>query len=279
MDNLILINKEANMTSFDLVSIVRKSLNIRKVGHTGTLDPNATGLMVIALNKATKLVNYLQYDDKEYIFELKLGLHTDTLDIWGKILEESKYEYPSEERLKEVLYSFLGKQKQIPPMYSALKVNGKRLYELARKDIEIERKERDIETFEIELLEYKPTIKVRVVSSSGTYIRSLCADIANKLGTIGVMSSLVRLRVGDFKLEDANSIEDIKNKNINYINFEEALNKYEKIDYDNSSDIFNGRKIKLDSKEDIVVVRVNNKSVAIYERIENDEFRCKRGLW
>lgn len=279
MDSLILINKEMDMTSFDLVNIVRKNLKIKKVGHTGTLDPNATGLMVLVLNKATKLVNYLQYDDKEYICELKLGIKTDTLDIWGRILEECDYTYPSENRLKEVLNSFLGKQKQLPPMYSALKKDGKRLYELARQNIEVERQLRDIEIFEIELLQYKPTIKFRVVSSSGTYIRSLCADIAERLNTIGVMSSLKRSRVGQFTLDEANSIDELKSGKIDFISMETALNQYPKIAYEKRSDIFNGRQIQLDTHDDLVVITIDNKSVAFYERSHNNIFKCKRGLW
>lgn len=279
MNSLVLINKEMDMTSFDLVSLIRKQLNIRKVGHTGTLDPNATGLMVLVLNKATKLVNYLQYDDKEYIFELKLGVMTDTLDVWGKVVEEQTYDYPSEDRLKAVLASFIGKQKQMPPMYSALKVDGKRLYELARQNIEVERKLRDIEIFDIELIQYKPTIKVRVVVSSGTYIRSLCADIAERLGSIGVMSALKRTRVGQFSLDSANSIAEIKAGKIDFVSFETALANYPKVAYQNKSDIFNGRQIKLDTDEDLVVITIDNKSVAFYERSKDNIFKCKRGLW
>lgn len=279
MDKLLLINKEMDMTSHDLVNIVRRSTRMKRVGHTGTLDPNATGLMLVAINKATKLVNYLQYDDKEYIFEMKLGLMSDTLDIWGEITEEVEPIKVSEQEVIEVLNSFLGKSMQTPPMYSALKVNGKKLYELARENITIEREEREIEISEIELLDIGETIKVRVSCSAGTYVRSLIVDIAEKLNTIGIMTSLVRTRIGEFHLEDASSVDDIKNLKFNFIDPEEALNHYFKLEYPDKADIFNGRRIELDTEEDLVLITINNKSTAFYEREENDTFKCKRGLW
>lgn len=279
MDKLIIVNKEMDMTSHDLVNIVRRSTRMKRIGHTGTLDPNATGVMVIAMNKATKLVTYLQNDDKEYVLEMKLGIMTDTLDIWGKVLEEQEVPEVLENQLIEVLNSFLGKSKQIPPMYSAIKVDGKKLYELARADIEIEREARDIEIFEIELLEFNETIKIRVVCSSGTYVRSLVSDIAEKLGTIGVMTSLVRTRVGAFKLEDANSVDNIREGNITFIDPEQSLDKYPKIEYENTSDIYNGRRIELDTEEDLVLITINKKSTAFYKRETGSTFKCKRGLW
>ncbi len=279
MDKLLLINKEMDMTSHDLVNIVRRSTRMKRVGHTGTLDPNATGLMLVAINKATKLVNYLQYDDKEYIFEMKLGLMSDTLDIWGEITEEVEPIKVSEQEVIEVLNSFLGKSMQTPPMYSALKVNGKKLYELARENITIEREEREIEISEIELLDIGETIKVRVSCSAGTYVRSLIVDIAEKLNTIGIMTSLVRTRIGEFHLEDASSVDDIKNLKFNFIDPEEALNHYFKLEYPDKADIFNGRRIELDTEEDLVLITINNKSTAFYEREENNTFKCKRGLW
>ncbi len=278
MDKLILINKEMDMTSHDLVNIVRRTTRMKRVGHTGTLDPNATGLMIVAMNKATKLVNYLQNDDKEYILEMKFGLLTDTLDIWGKTLKTEEEIVPTKDELEQVLNSFLGKSKQIPPMYSAIKVDGKKLYELAREDIEIEREAREIEITEIELLDMSP-IKIRVVCSSGTYVRSLVSDIAERLGTIGVMTSLVRTRIGQFNLKDANSVDDIKNNEITYTDPEEALSGYYKIEYPETSDIYNGRRIELDTTEDLVLITINNKSMAFYEREEKNTFKCKRGLW
>lgn len=278
MDKLILINKEMGMTSHDLVNIVRRTTRMKRVGHTGTLDPNATGLMIVAMNKATKLVNYLQNDDKEYVLEMKFGLLTDTLDVWGKTLKTEEEIVPTKDELEQVLNSFLGKSKQIPPMYSAIKVDGKKLYELARENIEIEREAREIEITEIELLDMSP-IKIRVVCSSGTYVRSLISDIAERLGTVGVMTSLVRTRVGQFNLKDANSVDEIRNNEITYTDPEEALSEYYKIEYSETSDIYNGRRIELDTTEDLVLITINNKSMAFYEREEKNTFKCKRGLW
>lgn len=278
MDKLILINKEMGMTSHDLVNIVRRTTRMKRVGHTGTLDPNATGLMIVAMNKATKLVNYLQNDDKEYVLEMKFGLLTDTLDVWGKTLKTEEEIVPTKDELEQVLNSFLGKSKQIPPMYSAIKVDGKKLYELARENIEIEREAREIEITEIELLDMSP-IKIRVVCSSGTYVRSLVSDIAERLGTVGVMTSLVRTRVGQFNVKDANSVYEIRNNEITYTDPEEALLGYYKIEYSETSDIYNGRRIELDTTEDLVLITINNKSMAFYEREEKNTFKCKRGLW
>lgn len=279
MNGLLLLNKEPNMTSHDLVNKVRKQLGIKRVGHTGTLDPNATGLMLIVFGKATKLVNYLQKDKKEYILEMKLGLLTDTLDVWGKIIKEEDFVKPSRDELNEVLDSFMGKQKQRPPMYSAIKVKGKKLYELARENITIDIPERDIEIKEIELLEYNETIRIRVLCSSGTYIRVICTDIAKKLGTIGIMTALVRTKVGDFKLEQANTIIELQKGDYTIINPEKALSRYPKVNYENLSDIVNGRKIEIETEHDLVLIKVDNKIMAFYERFNENTFKSKRGLW
>lgn len=279
MNGLILLNKEANMTSHDLVNKVRKQLVIKRVGHTGTLDPNATGLMIIAFGKATKLVNYLQKDTKEYILEMKLGVLTDTLDMWGETLKEEDFLKPSKKDFNKVLTSFIGKQLQQPPMYSAIKVKGRKLYELARENITVDIPKREIEIYEMELLDYGDTIKIRTLCSSGTYIRTLCLDIAKKCGTVGTMTSLVRTKVGDFKLTDANSIAQLQNNEFSVIKPEIALSKYPVVEYANLADILNGRTIKLDTKEDLVLIRVNGNIMAFYERANNNVFKSKRGLW
>ena len=192
MDGVLIINKPKGYTSHDIVNIVKKQLNITKVGHAGTLDPMATGVLIILLGEATKLSNYLMNHDKEYIATLKLGKRTDTLDSEGQIIEEKEIPALSKENINEVLLSFLGKSKQIPPMYSAIKINGKKLYELARKGEEIERKEREIEIYEIEFIKLKEEnnkvseIEFKVNCSKGTYIRTLCEDIAERLGTIRI---------------------------------------------------------------------------------------------
>lgn len=279
MDGLLLLNKDLDMTSHDLVNIVRRQFDQKRVGHTGTLDPNATGLMVIALGKSTKLVNYLQTDSKEYILEMKLGLLTDTLDIWGKIIENVEFNKPSQEEVEKVVKSFLGKIKQKPPMYSAIKVKGQKLYKLARAGQTIDVPSRQVEIYEIELLKYEETIKIRVLCSSGTYIRSLCLDIANKLDTVGTMTSLVRTKIGEFDLSDASTVAELRSDKYKVIEPEKALSKYPVYEYNNLSDIKNGRKINIETKHDLVLIKVMGEALAFYERAEGDTFRSKRGLW
>lgn len=214
MDGIILINKQKGYTSHDAVNKVKHILN-EKVGHTGTLDPNATGLLPILVGKGTKLSQYLINHDKEYEVELKLGIKTDTADSEGKILEEKEVmgSILEKENLQTILESFIGKQKQVPPMYSAIKVNGKKLYEYARKNIKIELQPREIEIYKIVLLDINKTekiIKFSVKCSKGTYIRSLCEDIAKALGTIGYMKELNRTKVGIFNIENSISVEELE---------------------------------------------------------------------
>lgn len=220
MDGIFIIDKKEGMTSFNVVRDIRKEYNIKKVGHAGTLDPMATGVLLILVGKATKLSDILMNHDKEYVAVLKFGIKTDSADREGTIIEEDKnfkLNKYSKEEIKEIFKSFIGKQEQVPPMYSALKVNGKKLYELARKGETIERKAREIEITEIEVVDIdfeNNKIKYRVVCSKGTYIRTLCEDIAKKFNTIGIMDDLRRTRVGEYKIQDAGKfieLDQIKN--------------------------------------------------------------------
>lgn len=279
MNELLLINKPQNMTSFDVVAIVRKTLNIKKVGHTGTLDPNAEGLMIILIDKATKALPFLHLDKKEYFASLKLGLKTSTGDIWGEVIEQGSVPVLSQETIKNVLNSFLGQSIQTPPKVSAISVNGKRLYEYARNDQEVEIPKREIEIFEIECLSVDDEIHFRVQCSSGTYIRSLCEDIAVKLGTIGTMSKLTRTKIEMFDVKDAYTIEQIRNKEFKFTSINEAL-IYPKIEIESVIDVKNGKKIRCDSEEDLVLLTYNNEVLAIYEKDdEQHTYRCLRGLW
>ena len=227
MDGIIVINKEKEYTSHDVVAKLKKKLNISKVGHTGTLDPNATGVLPILIGKGTKFSKYLINHDKIYEVELELGKKTDTADIEGK----NRYTYNVDEKyikenLLQVLESFVGKQEQIPPMYSAIKKDGKKLYEYARAGEKVEIEPREIEIYKIDLNKYDKNIISFVVScSKGTYIRSLCEDIAEKLNTLGYMKNLKRLQVGKFNIKDAVYIDDIDLKNVNdyLITLEEIL--------------------------------------------------------
>ena len=214
MDGIIIINKGKNYTSNDVVSIVKK-ITKSKVGHTGTLDPNATGVLPLLIGNATKVSKYLINHDKEYEVVLQLGIRTETADVEGKVIEQKEVtaEMLNKDNIEEKLQQFIGKQEQIPPIYSAIKVNGKKLYEYARKGQEVELKPRQIEIYSIQLVginEKEKQISFKVKCSKGTYIRSLCEDISKKLGTVGYMKELNRLQVGEFYIKDAVTISEMK---------------------------------------------------------------------
>ena len=213
MDGIIIINKEKNWTSNDIVQKL-KGIFHEKTGHTGTLDPLATGVLPILVGKGTSLSKYLVNHDKEYIATIKLGEKTSTGDQEGEIIEKKQVteKMLDDENVRKILSEFKGKQKQIPPMYSAIKINGKKLYEYARSGKKVDVQPREIEIFDISLISVSKDIKeimFRVWCSKGTYIRSLCEDIAEKLGTVGFMSSLNRTRVVDFRIEHAVRISDV----------------------------------------------------------------------
>ena len=233
MDGVILINKEKDCTSHDIVNKIKHIFN-EKVGHTGTLDPNATGLLPILIGKGTKLSAYLINHDKEYEVVLKLGIKTDTADSEGKIIDEQNVDKSilNKDKIVEILNSFIGKQEQIPPIYSAIKVNGRKLYEYARKNIEVEIKPREIEIYSIQLDEINENEKIiyfTVKCSKGTYIRSLCEDIAKKLGTIGYMKELNRTMVGIFNIKNSIKIEELENNKNNEAFLEKNLISIEKL--------------------------------------------------
>ncbi len=207
---IINVYKEKGFTSHDVVAKLRGICKQKKIGHTGTLDPDAVGVLPVCLGSATKLCDMLTDKEKEYIAVLRLGLITDTQDISGEVLEEKEV-CVSVEQVKEVIYSFLGDYEQIPPMYSALKVNGKKLYELARAGKEVERAARPVVIHELEILEENmPEFTIRVRCSKGTYIRTLCHDIGQKLGCGGVMTSLIRSKSGTFTLKQAYKLSEIQ---------------------------------------------------------------------
>ena len=207
----IVINKEAGYTSRDVVNRLNKILNTKAIGHTGTLDPLAEGVLVCLVNKYTKLVPLITNEEKEYVAEIKLGLLTDTLDITGKIIKKEEVPRLDKNQITEVLNSFLGSYKETIPLYSAVHVDGKRLYEYAKEGKSVVLPERMVEIKEISLLDYHDDIiKIRTVVSKGTYIRSLIQSICEKLNTIGVMNKLTRTRQGIFKIEDSYALEEIE---------------------------------------------------------------------
>ena len=208
---IINVYKEKGFTSHDVVAKLRGIVGQKKIGHTGTLDPDATGVLPVCLGKATKLCDLLTDKNKTYEAVLLLGKTTDTQDITGEVLEEKSTEALTEEKVREAIEGFIGDYEHIPPIYSALKVNGKKLYELAREGKVIERKARPVKILDIQILEIDlPKVRMEVSCSKGTYIRTLCHDIGEKLGCGGCMESLIRTRVSTFRIEDAKTLDEIE---------------------------------------------------------------------
>lgn len=232
MNGVLNIFKPKGMSSFDVVRVVKKVAGTGKVGHTGTLDPEATGVLPICIGRATKIIDYIMNTEKVYEVTFKLGIRTTTYDLEGDVLEERDTTNLKDEEILKAIKSFIGEYSQVPPMYSALKKNGVRLYELARQGIEIEREGRLITIYNIEDIKIEnPFVSMKVTCSKGTYIRSLCYDIGEKIGVFATMTELNRAKTSVFTQEEAININDLTKENIcNYIlTIEEALNKYDKI--------------------------------------------------
>ena len=232
MNGVLNIFKPKGMSSFDAVRVVKKVAGTGKVGHTGTLDPEATGVLPICIGRATKIIDYIMDSEKVYEVTLKLGIRTTTYDLEGEVLEERDPSHLTEEEILNSINSFKGEYSQIPPMYSALKQNGVRLYELARKGIEVERKGRLVNIYNLEDIKINnPYISMKVTCSKGTYIRSLCYDIGEKLGVFATMTQLNRAKTSVFSQEKSNNINELTKENINdyILSMEEALEKYDKI--------------------------------------------------
>ena len=211
MNGIINFHKPQNVTSHDCVSVIRRLTGIKRVGHTGTLDPMATGVLPICIGSATRVIEYLDQDEKTYRCDMQLGVETDTQDIWGQILRERPTDHLTPERIAEAVFSFQGDVVQIPPKYSALKVNGRRLYEYARAGQDVEIKSRHIFISKMQLDSIQGSnVTFTVTCSKGTYVRTLCSDMGEKLGCGAAMSGLVRLATGMFRLEDAFTPEQLK---------------------------------------------------------------------
>ena len=276
MKNLVLlVNKPKDYTSRDVVNKLSKSLGTKKIGHTGTLDPMATGVLVCLTGKYTKLVDMITSFEKEYIATIKLGVKTDTLDITGTVIEENLNYNITNEKIIKVLNSFKGKSNQTVPLYSAVHVDGKRLYEYARDGIEVELPKREIFINDIELLEFNNgLIKFRVVVSKGTYIRSLIDDICNRLGVLGTMSELIRSKQGIFNLENSYILEDIENNNYKPLTLEDVL-KLEIVELNDTlyKKVINGNKLELNYNE-YVLFKKAGIDIALYY-FENNLGRLK----
>lgn len=280
MQGLILINKPQNMTSFDVVAVVRKTLNIKKIGHAGTLDPNAEGLLIILVDKATKALPFLALNRKEYLAQLEFGIKTNTGDIWGEVIAKDDAFNIDEAKIDAVLNSFLGITKQTPPKVSAISIKGKRLYEYARANIDVEIPEREIEIYKIEKIAFADGILTfKVACSSGTYIRSLCEDIAIKLNTIGTMRALTRTSIGPYRIEDAIDIKTLRRNEYRLLPVIDAI-ELEKVEVDPITDVKNGKKLNLSHTSDVILVTHQNEPIAVYQYQEDDGlYHCVRGLW
>ena len=280
MNGILLIDKPKDYTSHDIVAIVKK-ISKEKVGHTGTLDPIATGVLPLLIGKSTRISKYLINHDKTYVATLKLGIKTDTADSEGKVIEEKEVPLLSNKDIIKVLNPMIGKQTQIPPMYSAIKVNGKKLYEYAREGKTVEVKERNIEIYNINLLKLNTAeaeIVFEVSCSKGTYIRTVCEEIAKSLNTVGYMKELRRIKVGEFDIKDTVSIEEIKNnKNLlkeKLISIEELFKNKPKIELpDKELELFlNGIRLNKNYEDEIYRVYNKNKFIGL-GILENNKFK------
>ena len=262
MEGMIVVNKPKGITSFDVIRKLKKILKTKKIGHTGTLDPLATGVMLVCVGKATKLASDLEEKDKIYIADFDIGYATDTYDIEGKKIAENIIEV-SKENLKQSIKKFIGNIKQVPPMYSAVKIDGNKLYHLARKGIEIERPERDVTIEYINLLDFKDNkVKIETKVSKGCYIRSLIYDIGQDLGTYATMTALQRKQVGDYSLENSYSLEQIGEMTLN--NDFKFLKTIE--------EIFSYDKYSLQTEKELTLYK-NGNTVKINENLENKRYR------
>ncbi len=278
MNGIVLVNKPANLTSRDVVNLVSKKLNIKKIGHTGTLDPLATGVLVLTVNQATKISELITSYDKEYIAEVVLGIETDTLDITGNILKETKTRFTKKE-IENVLNKMIGFYDQEVPIYSAVKINGKRLYEYARSNEEVLLPKRLVNIKSLELvsdidyIDNKTVFKIKCLVSKGTYIRSLIKDLASNLNTIGTMKNLTRTKQGNFKIEDSVLLSEVDNSKI--IPLKDCLNNYFQVSI--NDDLFN--KVKhgqiLDNiynKKEVVFV-YRSEVIAIYKEYQSNKLK------
>lgn len=277
MDGIIVINKDLGCTSRDVVNIVSKHLNTKKVGHTGTLDPSASGVLVICIGKALKVSELFVNDDKEYIAGVTLGILTDTLDMDGKIIKEDAVKV-TEDEIISVLNSFVGIYEQEVPIYSAVKVKGKKLYEYAREGIFVKLPKKMVEIKNIELIgdiqymNQKVSFNIKCIVSKGTYIRSLIRDIGEKLGTVATMNSLIRTRQGNFMIEDSYTIDDIRSNNYKIVEIMEAFPNIPKVVVDDEMafKIKNGVVMDKFFDNDLAfIVDKNNNLISLYRNVDN----------
>lgn len=278
MNGIICINKPKGKTSFDVVRYIQRELKV-KAGHSGTLDPNATGVLVVAINKATKALQFLGLEDKVYTATLKLGLKTDTGDVWGETIDETIVPPLDKETVMHILNTFIGKQSQRVPIVSAKKIDGKKLYEYHRQNIEVETQYTDIEIFDIQFIDFKDDeITFTAHVSNGTYIRTLCEDIAQALNTVGTMATLNRDQVGKFTMADCIDLDAV-DETVTFIPTKEAISLPVVKDASLAMVLEHGKKIQLDQQIHDTVLIDAGEFYAVYKREQDNLFRSVRGLW
>ena len=277
MNGVIVVNKEKGYTSRDVVNIIGKHFNTKKVGHTGTLDPLATGVLVICMGKSLKLVEMLTNHDKEYIAKVKLGIETDTLDVTGNVINEKEVPNLTKEDIEKVLSEFLGHIKQQVPIFSAIKVNGKKLYEYARNGEEVTLPVKEVDIYNLELISdiTDNTFYIKCHVSSGTYIRSLIRDIGYKLNTLATMEELQRITLGKFKIEESYTIDDINKDNYKILDVKEVIDlPIIKVDLELEKRIRNGQVLKkFFDEEKVMILNDKDELLAIYQ--QKDETHVK----
>lgn len=277
MNGILVINKEKGITSRDVVNVVCKKLGTRHIGHTGTLDPIATGVLVLGVNEGCKIIDLLTSNTKTYEAEIIMGIETDTLDVTGNVIKEEKVDI-LKEKIEEVINNFPNRYLQEVPKYSAIHVNGKRLYEYARNDIDVELPKREVEIYSLKLLEVRDnTFKIEACVSKGTYIRSLIRDIGIKLGIVCSMKELNRTKQGIFNLDMACDLEDV-NPDMELISISDALRNYDRLVLNDEmcKKVSNGVVMDLPTNSDLVLIfNRNGKLLAIYQRYDKDNTKMK----
>ena len=280
MENVLYVDKPKGISSFDVCYRLRRVLGTKKIGHTGTLDPNATGVMIVLFDKATKANQFLVSDSKEYLAEVKIGIETDTLDIDGNVIGQYDEAMPDEMTLKEALDAFKGESEQEVPITSAVSVDGKRLYQYQRENKEVILPKRRIEVYDISLKSVKEDSFVFSASvSSGTYIRALARDILKKLNIHGTLSELRRTKVDDISVEECDSLDEILKGNYKAHDLYDLLSKrYPVFEGFEEKDVLNGKRINVASSENKILMAKDDRALAIYEK-DGDAYKCVRGLW
>lgn len=271
MNGILLINKEKGMTSFEVVEKIKQKFNLQKVGHSGTLDPLGKGLLIILVNKATKINAYLSYP-KEYLIEIKFGMATDTDDLEGKIIKKAPIPENLEQKILKVLPEFTGEIMQVPPKYSAIKKNGKKLYELARTGVEFKVQPKKVNIYDIKPIKINnDTATLVITCSTGTYMRSLARDIGEKIGSSAVLSDLIRTKIGNFSIEKSLKLDEIKSLQNNLISIKDALYELPEI-------ILNEKQYELVKNGNSITME-NCFTTGIVKLIFNDEVIAIASIW